>query len=74
MRYNEYHLKQAHDSIMYKDKIYERLRDNDIWDKILDGRLRRQDCDDERIFEFLKLLKVPVGQRIRRIWEITEDD
>ena len=52
---------------MYKDKIHERLRDNDIRDKILDGRLRRQDCDDERMFEFLKLLKVPVGQRIHRI-------
>ena len=72
--YNEQHLKQAHSSIMYKDKIYKKLRNNDIRDKILDGRLRKQDCDDERVYEFLKLLKVPVGQRTRRIREITEED
>ena len=72
--YNEQHLKQAHSSIMYQDKIYKRLRENEIRDKILDGRLRRQDCDDDRVYEFLKLLKVPAGQRTRRIKEITEGD
>ena len=45
--YNEQYLKQAHSLIIYKDKIYKKLRNNDIRDKILDGRLRKQDCDDE---------------------------
>ena len=32
-------------------------------DKILEGRLRKEECGDERVFEFIKLLKVPIGFR-----------
>ena len=49
-------MKQAHDSIAYKDKIYHQLRDNSIRDKILNRTLRREECDDERVYRLLKLL------------------
>ena len=54
--YNEKHLKKAHGSIAYKDKIYHQLRNNSIRDKILNGTLRRDECDDERVYQLLKLL------------------
>ena len=72
--HNEQHLKQAHSSIMCQDKMHKKLRDNEIRNKILDGRLRRDDCDDQRVCEFLKLLKVPGGQRNCRIKETSEVD
>ena len=46
-RYNEKHLKKAYESIIYKDKIYKILRNDSIRDKILEGRLRRDECDKE---------------------------
>ena len=41
---------------------------------MLDGRLRRQDCDDERVHKLLKLLKVPPEQRNNRIKNMLVDD
>ena len=55
--HNTQHFKKAHESIIYRDKIYEKLRTNSIRNKILNGTLRREECDDERVFKFLKLLK-----------------
>ena len=55
-QYNINHFKKAHNSIAYKDKIYERLRQNSIWDKILNGILQREECNDEKVYRFLKLL------------------
>ena len=60
-KYNEAHFKKAHDTIAYKDKIYVQLRDDQVRDKILEGRLRKEECNDERVFEFMKLLKVLIG-------------
>ena len=54
--YNTTHLKQAQNSIAYKDKIYQKLRQNVIRDKILNGTLQREECDDERVYRLLKLL------------------
>ena len=61
--YNEAHFKKAHDTIAHKDKIYVQLRDDNIRDKILEGNLSREEYDDERVFKFLKLLKVLSGLR-----------
>ena len=72
--YNERHLKQAHSSIMHKDKMHNRLREDETRNKTLEGRLRPQDCDNERVCDFLKLLKVPPGQRNQVKKHITDDD
>ena len=50
------------------------IRNDQVRDKILRGRLRRKDCDKERVFNFLKLLKVPHEQQCQNNKEITEDD
>ena len=48
---------------MCKDKIYKKLREDNTRNRILDGRLRPQDCDNEKVCEFLKLPKVLFKQR-----------
>ena len=52
---------------MYEDKTCARLRDNSARDKILEGRLSRQQCDDKKVFRFLKLLKVPIDRGIEEL-------
>ena len=41
----------------YKDKIYNKLQQNDIRDKILSRELDISECDDNVVHEFLALLK-----------------
>ena len=57
IEYNEAHFTKAYDTIVYRDKIYNKLRDDHVRDKILAGNLNREECDDERMYQFLKLLK-----------------
>jgi len=56
MSYNTQHFKKAHASKVYNDKIYGELRNDTMRDKILNGELTSADCDNENVFEFLKLL------------------
>ena len=58
MNYNLNHFKQAHQLIVYRGKIYNKLKQNDVRDKILSRRLTREECDNEDVFEFLNLLKM----------------
>ena len=55
--YNAVYLQQAHNSIACKDKTCDKLRDNAMRDKILNGTLRREEYDDERVYCLLKLLQ-----------------
>ena len=57
MQHNYEHFQQAHNTDMYKDKIYEKLQKENIREKILNGQLQRNDCDSEKVYRFLKLLK-----------------
>jgi len=59
IEHNEMHFTKAHNTIAYRDKIYKKLRDNDVRNRILEGKLNREECDDERMYEFLKLLQRP---------------
>ena len=56
MEYNKNHLKKAHNSKVYKDKIYKELRKDNVRNKILNWTLQRKDCDDNKVYAFLKLL------------------
>ena len=53
---NSHHFKNAHDSTACKDKTCEGLINDVIRDKILNGTLRRDECDDENVYQLLKLL------------------
>ena len=57
IEYNTKHFQQAHQSIAYKDKIYDKLKKDEMRNKVLNGEIEEQECDDSRVFEFLKLLK-----------------
>ena len=41
--------------LLYKDKIYKQLKNEKMRDLTLKGKLKREDCDDENVFKFLKL-------------------
>jgi len=56
MEYNRSHFKKAHNSKVFNDKIYKELRNDNVRDKILNGTLQREECDDDNVYEFLKLL------------------
>ena len=64
--HNTNHFKKAHESIAYKDKIYEKLRMNSMRNRILNGTIRRDECDNERVYKFLKLLKQDGRSEYRR--------
>ena len=57
LQYNTHHFTKVYQSKAYKDKIYKKLPINEVRNKILTGRIRRQDFDDENVYEFFILLK-----------------
>ena len=42
---------------VYKDRIYDKLADNDVRNRILDGTLRYEEYDSIEVYKFLKLLE-----------------
>ena len=72
IEYNEAHFTKAHNIIVYRNKIYDKLREDHVRDKILAGNLNREECDDERMYQFLKLLKKPETRQNHK--EITTVD
>jgi len=62
-QHNTSHYKQAMQTTMYQDQIYNKLQDNEVRNDILDGNLQRSQCDDEDVYQFLTLLKQPENQR-----------
>ena len=45
------------DSIAHEDKIHANLNDDNMKEKIVQGTLNREDCDDNNAHEFMCLLK-----------------
>ena len=76
MKHDAGHFKQAHDAIARKDKTHEKLRRDEIRNKVLQGELQRDECDDERMHHFLQLLKIPErrANTQRRRVEITKEN
>ena len=50
---NEMHFTKAHDSIAQADRACEKLRADEVRDRMLDRRLNKDECDYERVYEFL---------------------
>ena len=61
---------------MYQDKIYNKLQDDNIRNKIINGQLQQQECNSEKVYHFLKLLKRnPEAPSQRRISEsVSKED
>ena len=41
---------------VYKDRIIKNLHKDSVRDKVLSGELKREDADNENVYEFLTLL------------------
>ena len=61
LNYNALYFIQAHYAKAYKDKVHNTLRDNKVRERILKGEIQREDCDNDNMYYFLKLLKQPKG-------------
>ena len=59
IQFNTKYFKQAQNTNTFNDKIYNKLKNNKTWDKILKGTLEWNDCTYEKTFNFLLLLKQP---------------
>ena len=55
--HNVRHFRQAFTSKAYKDRIYWKLSDDAVRDKIINGNLEVDECDDGDVYKFLELLK-----------------
>ena len=56
-QYNKLHFRQAFSSKAYRDKIYKKLKYDEIRERILCGELEVKECDDNNVYSFLTLLK-----------------
>ena len=56
--HNRKHFNKALKTEAYDDKIIRSLKKEKVRDKILKGEIRREDVDNEDVFEFLKLLEI----------------
>ena len=57
IRFNRSHYQKAYETKVYQDKIYQKLGDNIIRNKILNRKLERDECEDQAVCDFLKLLE-----------------
>ena len=62
MKCNISHFQQAHNTIACNDKTYKELRKDNVREKTLKGNMTKEDCQNERMCRFLKLLKQPEGR------------
>ena len=62
-KFNTKYFTKVHDAIEHRDNTCKKLRKNCVRDRMLKGQLNREECDDEKVHEFLKLLKRPTEDR-----------
>ena len=75
-KYNKKHYRQAFESRAYQDKLYAVLKHDNIRNKILKGSLRREECNDDDVYEFMSLLKRKGGyvEGSNQMAAITEEE
>ena len=59
---------------VHKDKTCAKLDDKEIRKKIIDGKLKRAECDNEEVFEFLQLLKRPNNNEAKEFKPMEKDE
>jgi len=65
MKHNQNHFKQAFDSKAYIDRIYDKLKHDEVREKIIKGELNENECDYKEVYAFLELLKRGSSSAIR---------
>ena len=60
-KYNKLYFHKAYSSNTFKDKTYSKLKEEHIKDKILNGTLKREEYDNDNVYEFMRLLEKPGG-------------
>ena len=48
---------KAMKTLVYKDKIYKRLTEDSVHDRILESKLIRDECNSDDVFNFLSILQ-----------------
>ena len=66
IEHNKKHFKQAYQSIAFKDKICKKLKDDEVRNRILKGKIEESECDDKWMHKFFKLLKIQWRQNRSR--------
>ena len=56
IRFNRKHFLKAKETPVYMDKIRKALQYNKIRDKVVEGKLTRNEVQNDDVYEFLKLL------------------
>ena len=59
---------------MFQDKIYEKLQNNEVRERILNKKLQENECDNKEVFEFLSLLENPARKDTTTFHPISEED
>ena len=54
---NTSHFKKAYSSKIHNNRICKELRKDSIRDRILNGILQKEECDNDNIYEFSKILQ-----------------
>ena len=57
IQYDINHHKKVFDSPLFKDRIYKRLNEDEVRDRIFQSQINRIECDSSKVFEYLKLFK-----------------
>ena len=74
INHNRNHFRQALSTIAYKDKIYTKLEQDGMRNKILSGDLDIEDCSFDDVYKFLQLLANPIQYDAEQHRAITVDE
>ena len=74
MMFDEMHFIKVKESKVHEDKICDNFNKDDLRDKILSGKLNREDCNEKNLCKFLKLLERRRATQIGNTNELTEEE
>ena len=66
------HFSKVKESKACKDKTHTNLNDDEMRDKIMQGTLDREDCDDDNAWKFRRFLKRRASDQIDELKEVNE--
>ena len=59
IKHNKEHFSKVKSTKKHNDKMHKIVNENKTRDAIMKGELNRDECDDEEVYQFLRLLKRP---------------
>ena len=61
---NEGHFMKAQNTVAHEDETHKKLRDNEVRNRILDRKLNRDECNDEKCTNSYNCFKDQIGVKI----------